>query len=42
LACGLSMCFPCVDGYSFSHSMITHKPFVRFDGLLDSFSCGLG
>jgi hypothetical protein len=22
--------------------MITHEPFVRFDGLLDSFSCGLG
>jgi hypothetical protein len=36
------MCLPCVDGYSFSHSMITHEPFVRFDGLLDSFSCGLG
>jgi hypothetical protein len=32
----------CVDGHSFSHSMITHEPFVRFDGLLDSFSCGLG
>jgi hypothetical protein len=36
------MCLPCVDGYSFSHSMITHEPLVRFDGLLDSFSCGLG
>jgi hypothetical protein len=42
LACGLSMCLPCVDGHSFSHSMITHEPFVRFDGLFDSFSCGLG
>jgi hypothetical protein len=31
-----------VDGHSFSHSMNIHKPFVRFDGLLDSFSCGLG
>jgi hypothetical protein len=28
--------------HSFSHSMNTHEPFVRFDGLLDSFSCGLG
>jgi hypothetical protein len=36
------MCLPCVDGHKFSHSMITHEPFVRFDGLLDSFSCGLG
>jgi hypothetical protein len=36
------MCLPCVDGHSFSHSMITHEPFVRFDGLLDSFSYGLG
>jgi hypothetical protein len=36
------MCLPCVDGHNFSHSMITHGPFVRFDGLLDSFSCGLG
>jgi hypothetical protein len=36
------MCLLCVDGHSFSHSMITHKLFVRFDGLLDSFSCGLG
>jgi hypothetical protein len=35
------MCLPCVDGHSFSHNMITHEPFVRFDGLLDSFSCGL-
>jgi hypothetical protein len=32
----------CVGGYSFSHSMNTHEPFVRFDGSLDSFSCGLG
>jgi hypothetical protein len=36
------VCLPCVDGHSFSHSMITHEPFVRFDGFLDSFSCGLG
>jgi hypothetical protein len=36
------MCLPCVDGHSFSHSMISHEPFVRFDGFLDSFSCGLG
>jgi hypothetical protein len=36
------MCLSCVDGHCFSHSMITHEPFVRFDGLLDSFSCGLG
>jgi hypothetical protein len=42
LACGFSMCLPCVDGHSFSHSMITHEPFVRFDGFLDSLSCGLG
>jgi hypothetical protein len=31
-----------VGSHSFSHSMNTHEPFVRFDGLLDSFSCGLG
>jgi hypothetical protein len=36
------MYLPCVDGDSFSHSMITHEPFVRFDGFLDTFSCGLG
>jgi hypothetical protein len=36
------MCLSCVDGHRFSHSMITHEPFMRFDGLLDSFSCGLG
>jgi hypothetical protein len=36
------MCSPCVDGHSFSHSMITHEPFMRFDGFLDSFSCGPG
>jgi hypothetical protein len=42
LACGFSVCLTCVDGHSFSHSMITHEPFVRFDGLLDSFLCGLG
>jgi hypothetical protein len=36
------MCLPCVDGHSFSHSIITHEPFVRFDGLLNNFSCGLG
>jgi hypothetical protein len=36
------MCLPYVDGHSISHSMITHEPFVIFDGLLDSFSCRLG
>jgi hypothetical protein len=36
------MCLPCVDGHSLSYNMITHEPFVRFDGLLDSFSYGLG
>jgi hypothetical protein len=35
------MCLCCVDGHSFSYSMNTHEPFMRFDGLLDSFSCGL-
>jgi hypothetical protein len=42
LACGFSMFLPCVDGHNFSHSMITHEPFVRFDGFLDSSSWGLG
>jgi hypothetical protein len=42
LTCGFSMCLPCVDGHRFSHSMITHEFFVRFDGFFDSFSCGLG
>jgi hypothetical protein len=36
------VCLTCVDGHNFSHSMITHEPFVGFDGLLDSFSYGLG
>jgi hypothetical protein len=36
------VCLTCVGGHSFSHSMITHDPFMGFDGLLDSFSCGLG
>jgi hypothetical protein len=36
------MCLPYVDGHSFSHSIITHESFVRFDGLLESFSCGFG
>jgi phosphoglycerol transferase MdoB-like AlkP superfamily enzyme len=36
------VCLTCVGGYSFSHSMNTHEPFMRFDGLLDSFSFGLG
>jgi hypothetical protein len=36
------MCLSYVDGHSFSHSMITHEAFMRFDGLLDSFSCELG
>jgi hypothetical protein len=35
------VCLTCVDGHNFSHSMITHDPLVRFDRLLDSFSCGL-
>jgi hypothetical protein len=38
----LSVCLTCVGDHSFSHSMNTHDPLVRFDGLLDSFSCGLG
>jgi hypothetical protein len=42
LACGFSVCLTCVGGHSFSHSINTHESFVRFDGLLDSFSCGLG
>jgi hypothetical protein len=36
------VCLTCVGGHSFSDSMNTHEPFMRFDGLLDSFSCGLG
>jgi hypothetical protein len=36
------VCLTCVGGHSFSHRMNTHEPFMRFDGLLDSFSCGLG
>jgi hypothetical protein len=36
------VCLTCVGGHIFSHSINTHEPFVRFDGLLDSFSCGLG
>jgi hypothetical protein len=36
------MCLTCVGGRRFSHSMNTHEPFVRFDGLLNSFLCGLG
>jgi hypothetical protein len=35
------VCLTCVGGHSFSYSMNTHEPLVRFDGLLDSFSCGL-
>jgi hypothetical protein len=38
----LFVCLTCVGGHSFSHSMITHESFMRFDGSLDSFSCGLG
>jgi hypothetical protein len=41
LACGFYVCLTCVGGHSFPHSMNTHEPFMRFDGLLDSFSCGL-
>jgi hypothetical protein len=36
------VCLTCIGGHSFSNSMNTHEPFVRFDVLLDSFSCGLG
>jgi hypothetical protein len=36
------VCLTYVGGRSFSHSMIIHELFVRFNGLLDSFSCGLG
>jgi hypothetical protein len=35
------VCLTYAGGHSFSRSMITHEPLVRFDGLLDSFSCGL-
>jgi TRAP-type mannitol/chloroaromatic compound transport system permease large subunit len=41
LACGFSVCLTCVNGHSFSHSMNTHEPFIRFDGFLDSFSWGM-
>jgi hypothetical protein len=41
LACGFSVCLTCVGGHNFSHSMKTHEFFMRFDGLVDSFSCGL-
>jgi hypothetical protein len=36
------VCLNCVGGHIFSHNMNTHELFVRFDGLLDSLSCGLG
>jgi hypothetical protein len=36
------VCLTCVGGHNFSHSINTHEPFVKFDGLLDSFSYGLG
>jgi hypothetical protein len=36
------VCLTSVGGHSFSHSMNTHELFVRFDRLLDSFSCGVG
>jgi hypothetical protein len=42
LACGFSVCLTCAGGHNFSRSMNTHEPFVKFDGFLDSFSCGLG
>jgi hypothetical protein len=42
LAWGFSVCLTWVGGHRFSHSMNTHDPFMRFDGFLDSFSCGLG
>jgi hypothetical protein len=38
LFCVLDLCC----GHTFSYSMNTHEPFVRFDGFLVSFSCGLG
>jgi hypothetical protein len=31
-----------MGGHTFSHSMNTHEPFMRFDELLDYFSCGVG
>jgi hypothetical protein len=37
--------FDSLSDHSFSHSMNTREPNMRFcliDGLLDSFSCGLG
>jgi hypothetical protein len=37
--------FDSLSDHSFSHSMNTHEPNMRFyliGGLLDSFSCGLG
>jgi hypothetical protein len=36
------VCLTCVGGHIFSHNMNTHESFVRFDELLDSFSCGVG
>jgi hypothetical protein len=36
------VCLTYIGGHSFFDSMNTHEPFMRFDGLLDSFSCGLG
>jgi hypothetical protein len=42
LTYGFSVCLTCIGGHSFSHRMNTHEAFVRFDGFLDSFSCGLG
>jgi hypothetical protein len=42
LMTGVTICLTCVGGHSFSHSMNTHEPFLRLDGLLVSFSCELG
>jgi hypothetical protein len=37
--------FDSLSGHSFSHSINTHEPNMRFhliDGFIDTFSCGLG
>jgi hypothetical protein len=36
------VCLTYVGDHSFSHNMHTHETLVRFNGLLDSFLCGLG
>jgi hypothetical protein len=45
LVCGFSQVLYSFSGHSFSHSMNTHEPNMRFhlfDQFLGSFSCGLG